>query len=597
MNILVLGNGFDLAHGLKTSYRNFLDAVNITNTLLSCENPLRSEIWKSYDKSKIPIKLCERLEQINNAVKHEDKELRCFHIGWKYNFWFKYFADKEGTWIDFERSISEVCKYIEKSIYNNEELKNLEKEINITIELSLLQKYFNDTEEVNTFLKVLDKLEKDLKELINSLDIYIYKFINLQKCRDISPDIISLEIDKVISFNYSATYQSLYNIRNNVEFDYIHGKAGKTRNQEYSNLVLGYDESNSKLSDDVIPLLASFKKYYQRVLKETDNEYVKWVESIKSENNKIHTVYFFGHSMDITDKDILRALILNNNVISTIYYYCNSDKMRKLKNLVTALGYNEFLWYTKNGNIKLKLQKNFNNMEYSVEYWSKYAVKNLYKLPYITNSDYDKITTWFNKICTNPYKYKIKYIYMTIDALQKYQLELERIEVLIKNFDKYKDTLYNNDDFKDDYPNYCVNDTNYENELIIKLINTNYEKQIKKQNTVYERLLGKIQCDKKTWKNIINENGTLCVNLNKLNKVIYYFLGFFDNDQSYPEVYMDMTQFLVAVDIDLVKKMFLERLNDTKLTNVNRNRIQVLQSKYDMLRKESRNIKDVHYRK
>ena len=33
MNILVLGNGFDLAHGLPTTYKDFLDFANVVEKI------------------------------------------------------------------------------------------------------------------------------------------------------------------------------------------------------------------------------------------------------------------------------------------------------------------------------------------------------------------------------------------------------------------------------------------------------------------------------------------------------------------------------------------------------------------------------------
>lgn len=37
MNILVIGNGFDLAHGLSTEYKNFLEIINLDYCNISIE--------------------------------------------------------------------------------------------------------------------------------------------------------------------------------------------------------------------------------------------------------------------------------------------------------------------------------------------------------------------------------------------------------------------------------------------------------------------------------------------------------------------------------------------------------------------------------
>lgn len=65
-------------------------------------------------------------------------------------------------------------------------------------------------------------------------------------------------------------------------------------------------------------------------------------------------MFIFGHSLDITDKDILRDLILNDNVHTTIFYckkkdssgnYDNGRKDRgeKITNLVKVIGQDELI--------------------------------------------------------------------------------------------------------------------------------------------------------------------------------------------------------------------------------------------------------------
>lgn len=61
------------------------------------------------------------------------------------------------------------------------------------------------------------------------------------------------------------------------------------------------------------------------------------------ENPPRHNLYFFGHSLDITDKDILRDLILTENVHITIFYH-NKDAMgQQIANLVKVIGQNELV--------------------------------------------------------------------------------------------------------------------------------------------------------------------------------------------------------------------------------------------------------------
>lgn len=56
-----------------------------------------------------------------------------------------------------------------------------------------------------------------------------------------------------------------------------------------------------------------------------------------------HNVYIFGHSLDISDGDILKDLILNMNVNTTIFYFNRVDYANKIANLVKVLGQEELI--------------------------------------------------------------------------------------------------------------------------------------------------------------------------------------------------------------------------------------------------------------
>lgn len=63
----------------------------------------------------------------------------------------------------------------------------------------------------------------------------------------------------------------------------------------------------------------------------------------QSENSKYHNLYILGHSLDITDKDILRDMILNNNVYTTIFYFNKDDFGAKIANLVKVIRQDELI--------------------------------------------------------------------------------------------------------------------------------------------------------------------------------------------------------------------------------------------------------------
>ena len=146
-------------------------------------------------------------------------------------------------------------------------------------------------------------------------------------------------------------------------------------------MVLGIDEYLNKKSKDKEIDFIALKKYYQRIYKETVSEYKNWVDEIANsryENEAAlreqfpkqipyekfstkHKVYIFGHSLDITDKDVLRNLILNDNVYTTIYYLNKVVMGQQIANLVKVIGQDELIRRTGGSTktIEFKLQAKF----------------------------------------------------------------------------------------------------------------------------------------------------------------------------------------------------------------------------------------------
>ena len=222
-----------------------------------------------------------------------------------------------------------------------------------------------------------------------------------------SPDIVRLleeveeyeRLDTFISFNYSHTLNRVYGVEimqtdNGGNFDFIHGEARTATSG--NNMILGIDEYIKGKKKNKNLLFLAYKKYYQRIYKETGNQSKCWADTIKKDYTsykkkikeaktrrlyqdsasdplvsrgyfrvpndaiyKIHNLYIFGHSLDITDKDIFRDLILNDNVYTTIFYYNKNDLSSKIANLVKVLGQDELIKRTGGSTktIEFKLQQ------------------------------------------------------------------------------------------------------------------------------------------------------------------------------------------------------------------------------------------------
>lgn len=359
MNILLIGNGFDLAHGLPTKYGDFLEFC-------------RSEIRKEY--------------AVRNARKFslnhfDEKEFEVADLV-KNNIWIDYFLEfnmhKKDKWIDFESKISNVIQEIDNDIHGGSDIYKLDDEVK-RMSNDFLNKQFYGLQ--RTYRELRDRLLVDLYRLIRALELYLCQFVENINIKGMLPDIQEICFDKILSFNYTDTYRKIYDPKELCEYDYIHGKVNMEHSLETNNMVLGIDEYLSKKRKNRDVEFIAFKKYYQRIYKETGCKYKEWVDDIrsdksiknlrftnidasgskiyKSESSKFHKLYVFGHSLDITDKDILRELILNENVYTTIFYYNRDDFGAKIANLVKVIGQDELIRRTGGSakTIEFKLQQ------------------------------------------------------------------------------------------------------------------------------------------------------------------------------------------------------------------------------------------------
>ncbi len=407
MDILVLGNGFDLAHGLPTGYINFLEFCERVMPIYKEEGkPVINYYTEVLEGWEINNEIKDYLDEAFKSRKRNSKmEYQTKYPGLDElfslidnNIWFYYFiqCDRHGkeNWVDFESEISNVIKSITeamekynislyKTVYNFRDGNSYELPIKYEIILDIIE----ECKEIKllgnvTYLEIKDYLLDDLNRLTRALEIYLTEVIGKVKIEKMSSDIIDIVSPsiKVLNFNYTNTYIKEY-YYNEINIDYIHGKARKDNTVEDNNMVLGIDEYLPEDRRNKDTEFINFKKYYQRIYKGTGCKYKEWVSVIHEDfqeykmelerinmykdnifpmkqrakeikNNYLnkHNLYIFGHSLDITDKDILRDLILNDNVHTTIFYHSKEELGRKIANLVKVIGQDELIKRTSGGN-------------------------------------------------------------------------------------------------------------------------------------------------------------------------------------------------------------------------------------------------------
>ncbi|MBD5532935.1 MAG: hypothetical protein HDQ98_12205 [Lachnospiraceae bacterium] len=334
IKILILGNGFDLAHGLPTSY---IDFINFVEIFMACISQVKPESYiVAFAEEKVGVAGKNYLTELfTNADK---LSIRCeFKELLSENIWYNYFLAKKtrtgGLWIDFETEISSVIQaiYSLAIAFKDEEAWKKSQQILVPHIFSDCPKQFND------LLKKRDILITDLRKFARALELYLEDFVNRIPVLKRIPEIYNNKFDKVICFNYTNTYERLYQKDEKTSIEYIHGKTQSISTVEKCNLVLGIDEFLDTTEDDIDTEFIEFKKFYQRIWNNTSGSYIKWIEDIE-QNKLVAHIFIYGHSLDKTDKDILCPFINLELGRIKIYHHTKQAFGNQIKKLVKLLG-------------------------------------------------------------------------------------------------------------------------------------------------------------------------------------------------------------------------------------------------------------------
>jgi hypothetical protein len=370
-NVFLIGNGFDLHHYLPTKYLDFMCVAEylISNTLSTPLNAgtvfskcvKSTNIQKCYaahkevfDSIEVPF---EKASEITNLLRD--------------NLWFDYFLktlDTDSGWIDFEKEISTVITTLDEGInqsnnsiiltYDDNLLAFILSNFKFFIEINSNAKIYpgdyldikkcylkeyphNSNIYIADKKKIFEELYKELLNFSKALGLYLSYFVEIAYDllhKDTTTEQQRIKLlnlaDCAISFNYTNTLERFYS---NKTTYHIHGIA---KNQ---NIVLGVNPNKSDDSGTNNTTLIKFKKYYQREIFRTAEEYIKWYrETIGTETT--YRVITIGHSIDETDKDILTDMFRHAKEIYITYYdeTCKDDYINNIIKLFGNDGYNEF---------------------------------------------------------------------------------------------------------------------------------------------------------------------------------------------------------------------------------------------------------------
>jgi hypothetical protein len=307
--IVILGNGFDLAHGLKTSYSHFIEYL--INESIKYNSEIREELIDlghlfSEDSNFETIK--KKFHHLSSASKSPVNGKIFFP-----NNFFKALLGVffDANWVDIE---DYYFRYMKNT-------KNIE-ELNSDFEIikKHLEKYL-----------VSQQIKKDDDSL------FIKDYVDIFK--EGKPDSILF-----LNFNYTSTInlylKSLSDIQD-VRVINIHGELETSNNP----IIFGYGDDNHP---DYISYIKNTNDSYLRNLKRQQYNLASsykslktyldsFIPSLKHNENNIE-VYCIGHSLSLSDKTLLNEIFENESVNKIkLYYYKDIEGYRSLNNNIARI--------------------------------------------------------------------------------------------------------------------------------------------------------------------------------------------------------------------------------------------------------------------
>lgn len=395
MNILIVGNGFDLSHYLPTKYEHFMVAMNAIEkwNIANGEMNFDDLFGSLYEKEQYFFSYTKAMYK-TDEIKISTEKIKELKTQLEDNVWYQYFLDHVNqidTWIDFEsefaKALDLVANFSKKAehIYQEyEEIRSLVLRIGQTERSKYLQygdktsnrmrllgifnienqsmhinkKYYRNNKlnlDINSHL-IIEDLERNLNDFITLFDWYLLTIVeNLELKNKANENFFSFDFKclDIFSFNYTQTLKRFYISKAKIE--YIHGSVGKS-------LVLGISDFKNEFLRKFKNY--SFTKYHQKLLKNTDylflRENSKLMALIGSSSFGIQDVniYIWGHSLADSDESYIHEIFSFNEksnikCIVTVYFHKN-DAPKLLSNLLDILNKEKVEKWMKKGWFKFE---------------------------------------------------------------------------------------------------------------------------------------------------------------------------------------------------------------------------------------------------
>lgn len=321
--IILIGNGFDLAHGLPTKYEDFInwyweqrfiklrknasdiDDDSLCTLKIKSYNRFVPEHWNAINSFDNIYGEMSETSLIERMRQDKDK----FEIS--YSFFLERimcYIEQKG-WVDIENEYYSLLKK-NVSARNTADISPLILNEQLGFLQSLLAEYLTSLPIEN--IQPIAQIKNIIYQPINTSDIAIEKK-NYYRSRHIKPNTVLL-----LNFNYTSTTDK-YELPNMCYTNHIHGDLTNP-----AKMIFGYGD---ELDDE-----------YNNILKLNNNEYLHYIKSIRYlESDRYrkmlqfiesapYQIYIMGHSCGNSDRTLLNTLFEHKNCASIKpFYYQKED--------------------------------------------------------------------------------------------------------------------------------------------------------------------------------------------------------------------------------------------------------------------------------
>ncbi|MBW2960911.1 AbiH family protein [Mesonia aestuariivivens] len=417
--IILIGNGFDLAHGMKTTYKDFLDSF-WSNKINNIKNTFQGRIFEDEDIliKNVPTHLiseCSNYQEIKSTLNNYGSKI-------EYKNLFLEKITEQGDlkkWVDIENEYYILLKNCYKGLLTSninisklnkdfQRIKDLLNDYLVTIEEGF-NKIANNTpilrKRNSIGHKIFSKYKiKELTEKLKNLEIDKHyelvkndyqKFLNKdgtfsedlldeyrkklfqrlsrpftkkdfrellsseygEGCIDLTP-----EQTLILNFNYTST-------------DSFYSNPSKYKYYSFDNVTNAQEihiHGSNKIEDEN-PIIFGFgdelDEDYKEIEKLNDNQYLENIKSIKYletdnykkllefANSDYYQICIMGHSCGTSDRTMLNTLFEHKNCCSIkVYYHQKDEKHDNYSNIVMNI--------SRNFNDKKKMRERVVNKTY-----------------------------------------------------------------------------------------------------------------------------------------------------------------------------------------------------------------------------------------